>query len=252
METTELQCVVAFGGASAKYRPFRGWGGSVVEWEEKAAPHVDFGKWLPTKGCLRNSGEVVFKCQPFQLVLFGANSKEMDQRDKTTQFGFVGLDVEGVRVALLPKGADAQQVFLDGWKTPSFEEVLAKVNAASRLDDLADIQSFVAQGFGMAGSADFSAVARFWAEKVPSLQAIQDTLFAKKNELTARRAEVKKRISDERRPAVQQVIIEMHSAGVEVSIESVAERLAEAGGMKRHPSEIRRDLRKNFIDCFQE
>ena len=52
----------------------------VTEWTGNAAPKVELGKWNPDKANSYNCGTVIFDCQPFNLVMCGANSAEMDSR----------------------------------------------------------------------------------------------------------------------------------------------------------------------------
>jgi hypothetical protein len=113
-----------------KYRPFKGWAGVISAWPNKAAPKVDFGAWDPIKHT------VTFECEPFQLCMHGANSKEMLARDKFTYFSFAGLGTDGILVLQnLPKDTDAQEVFVaGGWTPPDIDYLVDKVNRSTNLE----------------------------------------------------------------------------------------------------------------------
>lgn len=79
-----MECTHYFNGAETKRRAFRGWAGRVAGWPEKGPPKLVFGTWHLDHANLWNGGTVIFECQPFDLVMFGANSAAMNSRDKTS------------------------------------------------------------------------------------------------------------------------------------------------------------------------
>ncbi|WP_374605581.1 hypothetical protein [Niveibacterium sp.] len=107
--------VVTFSGAGKKGMPFRGWAGPIIAWDASSPPKVGFGAWSADPGSLRGGGVVVAETEPFALVMWGANAPGMRPQDKTTKFGFAGLDDDGtLRPAPLPDDADARQ----WWREP--------------------------------------------------------------------------------------------------------------------------------------
>lgn len=144
-----------FTGPSRKGAVFHGWAGPIVEWPHKAAPKVEFGNWKqdPSTG----AGTVTFECQPFQLCLYGANSKKMAPRDKFTHFAFAGLGVNGeLRLQKLPDGTDARDIFeAGGWTPPLITDLiglfsgLANLEFQFQLDEAVSIVKCGVEGYGM-------------------------------------------------------------------------------------------------------
>jgi hypothetical protein len=157
---TVYECVQSFRGARSKGAPFRGWAGSVIEWPSNDAPRIAFGTWIPEVESRYNGGVVRFQCRPLALVMFGANSKEMRVKDKTTHFGFAGLAPGGrLCVAQLPVGIDARQIFsAGGWSPPNVNELTAGLvsltqngeTTSSELSNLiASTEKALLDGFGI-------------------------------------------------------------------------------------------------------
>lgn len=192
-----MECIHIFDGAKVKGQPFHGWAGRVTEWLENSAPKVDFGKWTQDKSNRYGGGEVVFTCEPFDLVMFGANSKTMRSFDKSTQFGFAGLSVNStIKIALLPSGIDARNIFAEGgWKTPdpqavgdSLYKILDSKNLTlSELDEhVASIRLQVINGFGV-NRFELDDVLTCWAILSP-IQSALKLANDKKTELREQRA----------------------------------------------------------------
>ncbi len=116
---------VFFSGAAKKGESFHGWAGPVVSWPEDAPPQVDFGKWQPDRASPRGAGVVDFSARPFALMMYGANSKTMRAKDKTTKFAFAGLTDEGDLRAVDLGELDARDMFLNGGYHPPGVDVLA-------------------------------------------------------------------------------------------------------------------------------
>ena len=123
MESRKL--IVEFNNAGRKGMPFTGWAGSVRDWQENKAPHVNFGKWHKD----RDRGSVSLDCAPYALIMWGVNSRTMRISSKAATFAFAGLAADGnLWAAPLPRDVDARQVFLaGGWTPPPPESVAQQI-----------------------------------------------------------------------------------------------------------------------------
>lgn len=115
---------IDFAGATKKHVPFRGWAGPITEWQEKEAPKVSFGKWMPKQGCAYGSGTVTFSAKPFSVIMWGSNGPGMRPNDKTTAFGFAGLaDAGGLCGIKLAKDVNARELYAAGGFQPADPEI---------------------------------------------------------------------------------------------------------------------------------
>jgi hypothetical protein len=133
---------VQFKGASAKRQPFKGWVGKITAWPEGEPPELRFGRWIPEKGNRYNGGcAEIDGIEPGEVFLYGAASKEMRVKDKTTLFGRAELDDDGqLRVARLHKeDGDARLKWQSRWTMDStaLDSELAKL-AHLAVDGTAD------------------------------------------------------------------------------------------------------------------
>ena len=135
---------IVFDGAGGKYRPFRGWAAKIMAWPKGQKPELKFGKWIGDPGSLRNAGKVLLEdVDACEVVIYGANSKEMSARDKFTYFGVVGLNDDGLfRLERLKREEDARALWLAGDLKPDpavlehAQHVLTNALADGRLDSL--------------------------------------------------------------------------------------------------------------------
>ena len=157
-----MQVTHCFVGPAKKGAAFHGWAGPIVEWTEKTAPKVAFGEWTPNPV---GGGCVAFECLPFQLCMFGANSKKMGARDKFTYFAFAGLGADGqLRLQKLPEGTDAREIFAaGGWTPPSAHDLANQIAAldnldfSERLDALISVAKLCSEGYGIGNSLRLAA-----------------------------------------------------------------------------------------------
>lgn len=242
-----------------KRRLFHGWAGVITEWAEKAAPKVDFGYWNPI------GHTVTFDSQPFQLCMFGANSKGMHSRDKFTYFAFAGLGTDGTLVLqLLPKGTDAQEVFAaGGWIPPSINHLVDKVNRAGSLE-IKDLQAEYyalmeecAEGFGMGlgqhNEQRFFNVIGSW----PMLEPLHTAFLALRERKEHMVAERRAASAEAKKARLEEVLAEMCSANVEITSLIAASRmlgisLTADATIPHEVKEAARRLRKEFGDYFPD
>jgi hypothetical protein len=252
-----MDCTHYFTGSGKKGRPFRGWGGRVAEWTEKTAPKVEFGTWNPDKADPYNGGTVVFDCRPFDLVMFGANSKTMNSRDKTTQFGFAGLGPDGaLRISDLPGDVDARKIFAaGGWLPPSSEEVAGcllfgmqdRAITPSRLhEEINAVRKKTIEGFGIR-SQQLDVTLPIWQ----ILSPIHNVLAAASELLAAKRSEAAAARLQRAQVEVMAAVIALREAGEEPTNASVAGfLLGEPNHSAYHVKEKVRSLKKMLGDEF--
>lgn len=211
-----------------KGRPFHGWAGVIFEWPVKTAPNVDFGIWKvdPSGG-----GTVTFQCRPFQLCMLGANSREMQVRDKFTYFAFAGLGNNGNLVLQrLPQDTDARAVFSEGgWKPPAIDDIVASVKHACSLEleemetEICAVKRKCIDGFGMnlghrPNELRFFDVLASWQMLAPLHTAFllarekQERLGAERGLMSANARKVR----------LENVLAEMRAANAEISPLTVA------------------------------
>lgn len=252
-------CTHHFGGASRKGAPFRGWAGPIDSWPEKKAPVVAFGKWVQKPRDLNGGGVVTFACLPLAVVMWGANSKEMRSKDKTTHFGFAGLAPDGnLRIELLPHGLDARGLFAQGgWQHPNIDTIierLASANDSSSLTSgdchtvLETTKMEISKGFGIK-SRDFELTLSSWPMLVPVLNAL-NTLTTKKDALDAKSAVRRRRQAS---VGVRRAILKLEADGCEVNQMSIAALLLQKPNLTNHDikekvRKLKRILGANFAD----
>lgn len=251
-----MDCTHYFNGAQKAGSPFRGWAGRVTEWPEKTAPMVDFGKWNPDKKNPYNGGTVVFDCQPFDLVMYGANLATMNSRDKTTRFGFAGLGLDGaLRIADLPRDSDARKIFAaGGWLPPSPEEIAERLLScmqdeaitSSRLnEEIEAARARTIEGFGML-SKQFDET-QLWPILFPILNALKassELLAAKRSEAAAVRLK-------QAQVDVVGAVVALRVAGEEPTNAAVAAFLLSEPNLSAHRvKEKVRKLKKILGDDF--
>lgn len=217
-----------------KKRPFHGWAGVITEWPLEAAPKVDFGKWT------RDLGTVKFDCVPFQLCMFGANSKEMNSGDKFTYFAFAGLGTDGSLVLqLLPEGTNAREVFaVGGWTPPDIEDLVNKVNRAgtSVIEGMPPAQHLgmefnallleSARGFGM-GLGDRPNEQRFFnvLASWPQLAPLHVAFLAQREKLAKMVAENRANSLEAKRARLEKVLAEMRADNLEITSVTAASKI---------------------------
>ncbi len=246
-----------------KRRPFYGWAGVVSEWPDKAAPMVDFGKW---KSDPAGGGTVTFECQPFQLCMFGANSKEMQSRDKSTYFAFAGLGIDGALVLhCLPEGTDAREVFAAGqWIPPAIDDIVDAVNRAGSLEpngmeeDIPALMRRCADGFGMnlgyrPNEKSFQNILTSW----PMLSPLHAVFLAVREKQARAIAEKRAASADRRRVRFEEVLAEMAATNDEITPIIVASRmlgipLTMEAVISRKVKDKAKELRRDFGDHFPE
>jgi len=243
---------VQFFGAGRKGSPFRGWAGPVVEWPERSPPKVDFGKWVPDRSSSHNGGTVTFEAEPFALIMWGANSKAMRPQDKTTKFGFAGLDEGGrLRAAPLPENTDAREIFLaGGWKAPSADELAARilqVEIADRMParSFEGVQAIVEEaraGFGLSRTADLVELAKDW----PVLRPVADAFQQKEAETVSKQDAARQERDRQLKLDAVATIQAMKSENTEITIKTVAAKLGGESPDRRR--KLERHLKQIFPD----
>ncbi len=141
MRGQEKALYVEFFGAGRKHGAFHGWCGEVIEWPVKSAPKIRFGEWRKDVNTDRGAGIATCTVRPYALIMFGANSSEMRSKDKTTHFGFAGLNEDGtLRVVVLPKNMDARALFgVGGWPTQNIDTFVAQASQLGAMTSLKDL-----------------------------------------------------------------------------------------------------------------
>lgn len=224
-----MECIFKFNGAGRKGCAFIGWGGRVVDWPEKAAPKVEFGKWIPSTDNRWNGGKISFVCQPLDLVMVGANSKQMRSKDKTTQFGFAGYSMDGktLRFIRLIDGMDARKIFSDGGlkpaKTP--EQIADHLLVSVRQDNattatlneaLGNAQEVTEVEYGVRPQ-EFAETIAAW----PFFEPLNEAVTAAKELLKVKQADISAAVSAE----VLKAIDALNEKNVEVTNLTIASYL---------------------------
>ncbi len=252
-----MDCTHYFNGAGKKGHSFRGWAGRVAEWPEKTAPVVEFGTWNPEKANPYNGGTVIFNCQPFDLVMYGAKSATMDSRDKTTKFGFAGLGADGaLRIINLPNDSDARKIFAaGGWQPPSPEEIAGCLLSSmqdeaitlSRLhEEINVVRTKTIDGFGIYHQ-QLEATLATW----PILAPIHNVLAAAAELLTAKKIEAATARLQRTQVEVRGAVIALREAGGEPTNAAIAAfLLTEPNQSAHHVKEKMRSLKKILGDVF--
>lgn len=260
-----------FSGPAKKGAAFHGWAGVVAEWNLKSAPEVTFGKWKRDPDC--RGGSVTFEARPFQLCMFGANSKEMAPRDKFTHFAFAGLGANGaLRLQKLPEDTDARGVFeAGGWLPPAVTDLIHRVHSIAalefreQLDEALSIVKCSSDGFGMgmrppAGEVatsekidfieSFALAAGKWPHLSPIMPAVRSFLEAYTLERDSRR----EKGAANRKDAFERAVSEVRALGGEITPIRIA---AWMGGVKEMgesiPHKIKekaRRLKKDYAAFF--
>lgn len=245
-----VECVHHFQGASRKRAPFRGWAGLVTAWPEKSAPTVAFGQWRPDVHSEYGGGSVRFVVPPFTLLMWGANSTEMRSKDKTTNFGFAGLSTEGrLRIAALPQGSDARDVFArGGWHPPDIKGIVKKMEfliaggtqTPSELSSGMDaVRAEVCLGFGIA-PLELKAVLQSWTQ----LSCLECALSQAEQQLAQMRANAKAVRLAKTVFEVKSVIQELEALGQDLTQLSISTRLVPAGSSPHQIKEKARNIKK--------
>jgi hypothetical protein len=234
------KCLKQFSGASAKRAPFKGWAGPVVEWELKKPPTVDFGKWTSERASEYNGGTVECQCQPLALVMFGANSKDMRVKDKTTQFGIAGLAPNRqLHIAPLPRGIDARAIFAaGGWSAPNVDElakelriILAKVHLVPiELEN--ELQSFerkICEGFFIIHRDLFDTLSSW-----PELSVLHADLQEATTNLQKMKAQYKESHRIKMLCAVNKAIEKLKTSEKDISLLAVASILVDEPDLNQH------------------
>ncbi|MBC7489602.1 MAG: hypothetical protein H7240_06090 [Glaciimonas sp.] len=234
METAQMsalqtyECLHVFAGASRKGASFKGWGGPVIEWPSKKAPEVEFGTWKCDAGNPYNGGVVRFQCQPFTLLMYGANSKDMRSKDKTTHFGFAGLAPQGrLGIARLPEGCDAREIFINGgWTPPCLNELTSSMLSLMQMSNLTFSQlaeqitctkKEICDGYGISQSL-FGETLDSW----PMLEAIQSALNVADTKLKLLRDQSKADRYQQTLEAVRLSIATLQANGKEITPSAIA------------------------------
>lgn len=263
-----MKCKIEMSGAS-RGSVFRGWAGRIGEWLERSAPQIEFGKWLPHDPRRRGSGGIVeFECEPFEIVMYGANSKGMHPRDKTTKFGFAGLGLNGqLCVIELPPESDAVRLFVaGGWQHPKPEDIAEEIEAvviestglSVATDHLLEIKAKTIDGFGFARDGNypqrhgislteegFDNILVSWPLLAPIRSAWQ-----KKQQQYADAAKVRRAQREASwMAAIQTVIADLESEGLVVTSEAVVSRL-DLGVLQVSGGGIKKLWRDHFASKF--
>ncbi len=241
-------CIHHFDGASRKGAPFFGWAGPVESWPEKKAPVIGFGKWVQNPISPYGGGDVTFTCPPLAIVMWGANSKQMRTKDKTTHFGFAGLAPFGnLHIVPLPQGTDARALFTQGgWQHPDIDAIIEQLTSATNNNvlTLGDYREVIAStkleicsGFGIT-STDFESTLSSWPMLAPifsgwnSLIAKVDGLRSKANIRRRRQAYVD----------VGRAVRKLEVDGIEVTQMNIAALLLNHSEVTNH--KIKEKVRK--------
>lgn len=243
-------------------RAFQGWAGPISSWPEHAPPKVKFGIWKlidPTVGI------VTFECKPFQLCMFGANTKAMSPRDKFTYFAFAGLDSGGkLRLTRLPEGNDARAIFeAGGWSPPSIEEMVNSVTLAANLEIDEMDKAFqklmldCTNGFGISyglrpNEVHFLNVLAGW----PMLGPLNAAFLALKEKRALIRAQIRTASANLRKDRLEKVLESLNASNNAITAENVASNwlgipLASDGIVPRVKEKAKK-LKKEFGDHFPE
>lgn len=260
VEKSLTTCMQKFQGSALKHMPFRGWAGTVIGWPSNQPPTLEFGKWIQNPSDLYGGGIVTFVCKPFSLVMWGANSKDMRSKDKTTNFGFAGLAPEGkLCISPLPKGVNARTIFEQGgWNPPSVEKLLEKLESAFRdkaestahaREILSQVSAEICAGFGIQTS-NFEATLASWPMLEP-LQRDIENLSVKIEVIQAENMHKRIQIAN---AEVSQAISILKARGDEVTQISIANFMlqgtaAGAHAIKEKARKLRKLLGENFQDC---
>jgi len=253
------ECQHIFAGASSKGAPFKGWGGSVIEWPIKKPPKVEFGMWESDKGNRYNGGRVIFQCQPFALVMYGANSMDMRTKDKTTHFGFAGLAPHGrLRIARLPEGCDAHKIFTDGgWIPPSLDDLsvrlvslmqMSNVTFSQLTEQISTTKNAICDGYGI-HQFEFSETVDSWT----ILEPIHSVLNIAEAQLKLLRVQSKENRYQQTLAMVNGAIAALQVDGKEITMSSIAALLVnEANEEASIVKEKIRGLKRSLGDDFQK
>lgn len=237
-----------------EHRPFHGWAGVITGWPEKASPKVDFGTWNPI------GRTVTFDCQPFQLCMFGANSKDMHSRDKFTYFAFAGLGTDGTLVLQhLPKGTDAREVFTaGGWMPPSIDHLANQVNLVDSMEtEYWALIDECCNGFGMPlvrhDEQRFFSVLGSW----PMLEPLHTAFLALRERKDHMVADGRAASAQTRKARLEEVLAEMRSANLVISSLTAASRmlgieLPADATIPHKVKEAARKLKKEFGGYFAD